>query len=60
MCRIAGFQGRFDAGLLMRMGQTIAYRGPDDHEELLVPDAGVGLSHRAACQSSTFRYWGIS
>jgi len=45
MCGIAGFQGRFDADLLDRMGRTIAHRGPDDRGSYLDPAAGLGLIH---------------
>lgn len=46
MCGIAGFSGRFDAGLLERMQSTIAHRGPDDYGILNIPAQRVGLAHR--------------
>ncbi len=35
-----------DRGLLQRMGEVIAHRGPDDHGTWVDGDAGVGLAHR--------------
>jgi len=46
MCGIAGFHGAFDPGLLARMSDAIAHRGPDDAGEWCSPDRRVGLSHR--------------
>ena len=49
MCGLAGVltNGRqLDAGLLVRMGNAIAHRGPDDAGEWLDPAAGIGLAHR--------------
>lgn len=46
MCGIAGFQGRFDSGLLGQMADRIAHRGPDDFGQWYSPQSGVGLAHR--------------
>ena len=49
MCGIVGFQGSFDAGLLQRMTQAVAHRGPDGEgmAVLTVPDQPpTGLGHR--------------
>jgi asparagine synthase (glutamine-hydrolysing) len=46
MCGIAGFSGRFDEALLVRMNAALAHRGPDDAGTRIDPDAGVGLAHR--------------
>ena len=49
MCGIAGFQGRFDAGLLDAMRDAVAHRGPDGAGSRLFDEgAGVrtGLAHR--------------
>ena len=48
MCGIAGIvtAGRLDRGLLKRMGDAIAHRGPDDHGTWADEDAGIGLAHR--------------
>ncbi|HVG43826.1 MAG TPA: asparagine synthase (glutamine-hydrolyzing) [Longimicrobium sp.] len=48
MCGIAGFQGRFDAGLLAAMTQAVAHRGPDGAGTLLLEGGPcpVGLGHR--------------
>lgn len=50
MCGIAGFLS-FNAdqdldGLLKKMGEKIAYRGPDDYGIWCDASAGIGLSHR--------------
>jgi asparagine synthase (glutamine-hydrolysing) len=46
VCGIAGFVGRFDPDLLLQMGQSLAYRGPDDAGEWFDALRGVGLCHR--------------
>ena len=50
MCGIAGFvdghAGDSAAGILTRMGQAIAYRGPDDSGLFFDPASGLGLVHR--------------
>ena len=46
MCGIAGFQGRFDAGLLPKMAARLAHRGPDDEGLYHDADQAVGLVHR--------------
>ena len=51
MCGIAGFWGATaDAAGLRRiadaMGQAIRHRGPDGNGEFVLPDVGLGLSHR--------------
>lgn len=49
MCGIAGFQGRFEPGLLGAMGDAVAHRGPDGAGTALFEEgAGVrtGLAHR--------------
>ncbi|HWR21173.1 MAG TPA: hypothetical protein VN444_04845 [Verrucomicrobiae bacterium] len=46
MCAIAGFQGSFNAGLLARMSEAIAHRGPDGCGAFHRPDHGIGLAHR--------------
>ena len=47
MCGIAGFSGSFDPGLLDRMAAALVHRGPDDAGTSFVPEARVGLAHRA-------------
>ena len=48
MCGIAGFTRSAypegDSQLLRRMGEVMAYRGPDSHGEFL--DQNIGLAHR--------------
>ena len=46
MCGIAGFSGRFESELLVRMNERMAHRGPDDSGTLAIEAAGVGLAHR--------------
>lgn len=48
MCGIAGFSGQFSKNLLFAMGEKMAHRGPDDHNELYFPleNCPVGLAHR--------------
>ncbi len=46
MCGIAGFQGNFDIGLLARMSEAIAHRGPDGCGTFHRPEHGIGLAHR--------------
>ncbi len=46
MCGIAGFHGNFDAGLLARMSEAIAQRGPDGSGSFFRQEYGVGLAHR--------------
>ena len=46
MCGIAGYSGRFEPGLLSRMGHILAHRGPDDEGEWSDSKAGVGLANR--------------
>lgn len=49
MCGIAGFQGRFDRGLLDRMNAAQAHRGPDGEGAAVLAGAGgvpTGLAHR--------------
>jgi len=46
MCGIAGFSGRYDEALLERMNAAIAHRGPDDSGTLMIPDKGIGFTHR--------------
>ncbi len=46
MCGIAGFSGDFGRDLLVRMGTSIAHRGPDDDGVWLDETHGVGLAHR--------------
>ncbi|MDC6452829.1 asparagine synthase (glutamine-hydrolyzing) [Alphaproteobacteria bacterium] len=46
MCGIAGFQGRFDAGLLPQMAARLAHRGPDYEGIYHDADHSVGLVHR--------------
>jgi asparagine synthase (glutamine-hydrolysing) len=48
MCGIAGFSGHFSPSLLTAMGETIAYRGPDDRGEIMLAGGAwhVGLAHR--------------
>jgi asparagine synthase (glutamine-hydrolysing) len=48
MCGIAGLVsvGRVDPGMLKRMADVIAHRGPDDEGTWADAEAGVGLAHR--------------
>ncbi len=46
MCGIAGFSGSFAADLLVRMGESIAHRGPDGSGLFHDPGRGIGLAHR--------------
>lgn len=48
MCGIAGYwtPGKLDPGLLTRMEQCLAHRGPDDHTTWTDPEAGIGFAHR--------------
>src|SRR5688500_11070000 len=48
MCGIAGFAGDFDAGVLTRMGESIAHRGPDVAGNAVYPGYGAvaGLANR--------------
>ena len=51
MCGLAGLVGvEFSADVfestLLRMGEVIAHRGPDDSGIWLDPDAGIGMVHR--------------
>ena len=48
MCGIAGMvsAARLDRGLLQRMGDVIAHRGPDDQGIWTDDDAGVAFAHR--------------
>ncbi len=48
MCGIAGLftPDRVDPGLLRRMGEAIAHRGPDDQGIWSDDSAGIGFSHR--------------
>jgi asparagine synthase (glutamine-hydrolysing) len=48
MCGIAGLlsEGKVDLGLLSRMTDRIAHRGPDDQGAWIDEQAGVGLGHR--------------
>ena len=46
MCGIAGFVGHGEAGVLQRMAQRLAHRGPDGDGFLQERDAGVYLAHR--------------
>jgi asparagine synthase (glutamine-hydrolysing) len=49
MCGIAGYQGRFGAGLLEAMVEAVAHRGPDGAGTLLHPErdgCSTGLGHR--------------
>jgi asparagine synthase (glutamine-hydrolysing) len=48
MCGIAGMvtARRLDPGLLQRMGDVIAHRGPDDDGIWMDGEAGVGFAHR--------------
>ena len=48
MCGIAGLvsNGTIDPNVLRAMGDAIAHRGPDDHDQWIEPQAGVGFSHR--------------
>jgi len=45
MCGICGYQGNFQQGLIHKMAELIAHRGPDDHG--FWEDAGrqVALGH---------------
>jgi len=49
MCGIAGFQGRFEPGLLDAMRDAVAHRGPDGAGSVLFDEAAgvrTGLAHR--------------
>ncbi|QDG51677.1 asparagine synthase (glutamine-hydrolyzing) [Persicimonas caeni] len=46
MCGIGGFWGTFDRGLLERMNNAVAHRGPDDAGEFFDAKLGLGLAHR--------------
>src|SRR5688500_17674494 len=49
MCGIAGYQGRFEAGLLAAMESCLTHRGPDGGGTLRLEDAAgshTGLAHR--------------
>lgn len=46
MCGIAGFVGAGDRGLLARMAEAIAHRGPDAEGFYLDTETGVHLGHR--------------
>ena len=46
MCGIAGFIGAFDPGLLERMNESLAHRGPDDSGTLIEASKNLGLTHR--------------
>ena len=46
MCGIAGFAGRGDLGVLRRMTDAIAHRGPDAEGHWAEENAGVFLGHR--------------
>ena len=46
MCGIAGFAGRGDRGVLRRMTDAIAHRGPDAEGHWAEESAGVFLGHR--------------
>ena len=46
MCGIVGYSGDFDQGLLERMNQAIAHRGPDDSGILVDAAKRLGLGHR--------------
>ena len=49
MCGFAGIfaiNRSIDERLLVRMGNAIAHRGPDDSGQWLDPQAGIGLTHR--------------
>jgi asparagine synthase (glutamine-hydrolysing) len=46
MCGIAGFVGQGDRGVLQRMTDAIAHRGPDDDGHWIGESAGVFLGHR--------------
>lgn len=48
MCGIAGVLAadRLDRGLLLRMAEVIAHRGPDDQGVWFDEEAGIGLAHR--------------
>jgi asparagine synthase (glutamine-hydrolysing) len=43
---VSGFLGDFDPGLLDRMNQVQAHRGPDDAGILSLPSVGLGFAHR--------------
>ncbi len=45
MCGICGTAGFADAGLLDRMVQVIAHRGPDDRGSFVSPDGSFGLGN---------------
>jgi asparagine synthase (glutamine-hydrolysing) len=48
MCGIAGFSGNYGIKLLDAMTASVAHRGPDDHDTLLLEGTAgrVGLGHR--------------
>jgi hypothetical protein len=46
MCGIAGFTGSGDTGILQRMTDAIAHRGPDADGHWVEESAGVFLGHR--------------
>ncbi len=46
MCGIAGFAGQGDRGVLQRMTDAIAHRGPDAEGHWVEESAGVFLGHR--------------
>ena len=46
MCGIAGFVGEGDRGVLQRMTDAIAHRGPDADGHWVEENAGVFLGHR--------------
>jgi asparagine synthase (glutamine-hydrolysing) len=46
MCAIAGFSGRFDRDLLLRMSAALRHRGPDGEGSCFSADGAVGLVHR--------------
>ena len=46
MCGIAGFSGGFGSGLLERMNERQAHRGPDDSGVWLASEKRIGLAHR--------------
>ena len=43
---LAGVQGNVDAGVLARMSDAIAHRGPDGCGTFHRPEHGIGLAHR--------------
>lgn len=46
MCGIAGFIGTYPDGLIDRMGERIAARGPDSHDQFEDRTVGIALAHR--------------